>query len=308
VSDLRGSTQRLALAALLISRAVVATAATPETPKLLVDAAGFDAKVKPILQKTCSACHDPAVMSGDVNLLPYLDPGTVLSDLACWEKITQKIESGEMPPKGIPRPPQEQMNGLVNFIQGEFNKADAAVKPDPGRVIAKRLNRNEYRNTIRDLLAVDYRADKDFPTDDSGYGFDNIGEILTVSPVLMEKYLNAAEVIASRAMGADPLPKKPLEIVNELKFKTVRRLDYSTVETSQRIDYEGEYVVRFGFPGERGPDAKPVKMGFHMDGKLLDTLDVETKPSKLVYFDPFSLAEAPLPARGRSRFSRRVPQ
>ena len=129
-----------------------------------------------------------------------------------WDKILEKIESGEMPPKGIPRPPQAQVTALMKFIHGEFDKADALIKPDPGRVTARRLNRNEYRNTIRDLLAVDFRADKDFPTDDSGYGFDNIGDILTISPVLMEKYLNAAETIASRAMGADPLPKKPLEV------------------------------------------------------------------------------------------------
>ena len=234
-----------------------------------------------------------------------------MTDRDSWEKIAQKIESGEMPPKGVPRPPQDQMSALATFIRGQFNKADAAVRPDPGRVIAKRLNRNEYRNSIRDLLGVDFRAEKDFPTDDSGYGFDNIGEILTISPVLMEKYLNAAEVIASRAMGADPLPKKPLETVNELKFKTVRRLDYSTVETSQRIDYDGEYIVRFGFPGERGPDAKPVKMAFPgMDGQLLQTLDIETKPSKLVYFlgPVFAGRDARVPARGGSRFSRCLPE
>ncbi|MEI9975335.1 MAG: DUF1587 domain-containing protein [Ignavibacteriota bacterium] len=153
---------------------------------------------------------------------------------------------------------------------------------------AKRLNRNEYRNTIRDLLGVDFRADQDFPTDDSGYGFDNIADILTVSPLLMEKYLNAAETIASRAMGADPLPKKPIEITSDLKTKTLRRLDYSTVEASQRLDFDGEYNVIFGFPGQRGMDAKPVQMAFYMDGQLLKTMDVETKPSGLVYFNPFS--------------------
>src|SRR6202046_341577 len=152
-----------------------------------------------------------------------------------------------MPPNGIQRPPEAQLEALTAYVEGEFDKADRNSKPDPGRVTARRLNRSEYSNTIRDLLAVDFRAEKDFPTDDSGYGFDNIGEILTVSPVLMEKYMDAAEVIASRAMGADPLPKKPLETINDLKFKTVRRLDYSTVETSQRIDYDGEYIIRFGF-------------------------------------------------------------
>ncbi len=230
-------------------------------------------------------------MSGGVNLLPYLDPATIAEDRPSWEKIVQKIESGEMPPKGIPRPPEAQMTALLGFVHGEFERADAAVKPDPGRVTAKRLNRNEYRNTVRDLLAVDFRADKDFPTDDSGYGFDNIGDVLSTSPVLMEKYLNAAETIASRAMGADPLPKKPIETTYEIKMKNLRRLDFSTVEASHRVDFDGEYTVIFGFPGERGADAKPVKMAFYMDGQLLQTIDVETKPSKLVYFNPFSDAQ-----------------
>ena len=259
--------------------------------KPTVDAAAFDKVVKPLLKNTCTACHNATVTSGGVNLLPYLDASTVADDRPSWDKIVQKIESGEMPPKGIPRPPQTQISALLDFLHGEFEKADAAVKPDPGRVTAKRLNRNEYRNTIRDFLAIDFRADKDFPTDDSGYGFDNIGDVLSTSPVLMEKYLNAAEAIASRAMGADPLPKKPLEITYELKTKNLRRLDFSTVEASHRVDFDGEYTVIFGFPGERGADAKPVKMGFYMDGQLLQTIDVETKPSKLVYFNPFSDAQ-----------------
>ena len=256
-----------------------------------IDSASFDANVKPVLKNTCSACHNPSLTSGGVNLLPYLDSSTVADDRASWEKIYQKIESGEMPPRGIPRPPQAKISALLDFLRGEFEKADANIKPDPGRVTAKRLNRNEYRNTIRDLLAVEFRAEKDLPTDDSGYGFDNIGDILSVSPILMERYLNAAETISSRAMGADPLPKRPIETVCDLKTRTLRRLDYSTVEASQRIDFDGEYTVRFGFPGERPTDAKPVKMAFSMDGQLLNTIDVETKPSKLVYFNPFSDGE-----------------
>jgi hypothetical protein len=256
-----------------------------------VDTAGFDRNVKPILKNSCSGCHNATAMSGGVNLLPYMEASTVAEDRISWEKILQKIESGEMPPKGIPRPPEAQMKAFTGFVHGEFDKADALVKPDPGRVTARRLNRNEYRNTVRDMLAVDFRADKDFPTDDSGYGFDNIGDILTISPVLMEKYLTAAETIASRAMGADPLPKKPLEITYEIKTRNLRRLDFSTVEASHRVDFDGEYTVRFGFPGERSPDAKPVKMNFWMDGQLLGAIDVETKPSKLVYFNPFSDGE-----------------
>jgi mono/diheme cytochrome c family protein len=280
----RTSTLLYLLAALLLP--VGAWAAVPS-----VDAAGFDKNVKPILKNTCSGCHNATLTSGGVNLLPYMEASTVAQDRPSWDRILQKIESGEMPPKGVPRPPQAQIAALTAFIHGEFDKADAAVKPDPGRVTARRLNRNEYRNTIRDLLAVDFRADKDFPTDDSGYGFDNIADILTISPVLMDKYMTAAETIASRALGADPLPKKPLEIPYDKAHAGLRRLDFSTVEVSHRVDFDGEYIVRFGFPGERNADARPVKMNFWMDGQLMGSIDVETRPSKLVYFNPFSDGE-----------------
>jgi hypothetical protein len=282
----------LVSAILVPTGCVLAAADAPRTQPakaVSADTAGFDANVKPILKNTCSGCHNASLSSGGVNLLPYLDPTTLSNDRASWEKILQKVESGEMPPKGIPKP--AKMPAMIEYLRGEFEKADAAMKPDPGRVTAKRLNRNEYRNTIRDLLAVDFRAEKELPTDDSGYGFDNIADVLSTSPILMEKYLNAAETIASRAMGADPLPKKPIESTADFKTKTLRRLDYSTVETSHRVDFDGEYTVRFGFPGERGADAKPVKMGFYMDGQLVNTIEVETKPSKLVYFNPFSDGE-----------------
>src|ERR1700731_873658 len=84
------------------------------------------------------------------------------------------------------------------------------AKPDPGRVTARRLNRYEYNNTIHDLLAINLRPADDFPADDSGYGFDNIGDVLSLSPVLMEKYLAAAEKIAKAAIVADQLPKPSL--------------------------------------------------------------------------------------------------
>jgi hypothetical protein len=196
-----------------------------------------------------------------------------------------------MPPKGLPRPPQAQIDALVSFVRGEFENADRNVKPDPGRVTARRLNRTEYSNTIRELLGVDFRAEKDFPTDDSGHGFDNIGDVLTISPVLMEKYIDAAERISARAIGANPLPKKPLEFEYHTKNKTVRRLDFSTIEATHRVEWDGEYTIIVGLPGQRGPDGKPVSLGFWMDGKLLHTTPVDTRPSKLVYFNPYSEEE-----------------
>lgn len=269
---------RLALAALVCLTAVL----LPQS---------FEKTVQPVLGVNCAPCHNDRLASGGLNVSIFSSPTSIAQHREGWEKILRKLKSGEMPPKGAPRPSQQQVEALFQFIQAEFERADRKTKPDPGRVTARRLNRSEYTNTIRDLLAVDFRADKDFPTDDTGYGFDTIGDVLTISPVLMEKYLYAAERIAARAIGADPLPEKPLEAEYHSKDKAIRRLDRSTIEATHRIEWDGEYIIRIGLPGERAPDAKPVTLGFWMDGKLLHTMPVETKPSKLVYFSPYSEEE-----------------
>lgn len=269
-------------AILLIS--VCAGIAGAQTPS-------FEKTVQPILVKSCTGCHNDRNAAGSLNLGPFTAPASVAQQRDGWERIVQKVRSGEMPPKGIPRPPQAEMEAFVNFIHSEFEKADRNVKPDPGRVTARRLNRVEYSNTIRDLLAVDFRAEKDFPSDDSGFGFDNIGDVLTISPILMEKYMRAAERIAARAIGADPLPRKPLEFEYHAKNKTIRRPDVSNIEATHYVEWDGEYVIRIGLPGERAADAKPVTMNFWMDGKLLHSMPVETKPSGLVYFNPYSMEE-----------------
>jgi hypothetical protein len=253
---------------------------------LAADPPSFEKTVQPVLTKTCTPCHNEQLASGGMNIAGFTKAASLVQDRAGWDRIMDKLRAGEMPPKGIPRPPE--MNSVIQFLQGEFDKADHNTKPDPGRVTARRLNRSEYANTIRDLLAVDFQAEKNFPTDDLGNGFDNIGDVLTISPVLMEKYLAAAQKIASRAIGADPLPKKPLEIQFAMKDKKVRRVDPSTIEAFGRIDFDGDYDVRIGLPGERGKEAEPVMLGFWVDGKLVHTMPAETKPSKLVYFDPYS--------------------
>ena len=275
---------------IVLSATGLLLAANPQAPPSKTDAAAFEKSVPPVLAKTCAPCHNDRLTSGGLNLGPFSAPGSIAEHREGWEKILQKLRTGEMPPEGVQRPPEDQVDALIKFVEGEFERADRNLKPDPGRVTARRMNRNEYSNTIRDLLGVDFRAEKDFPTDDSGHGFDNIGEVLTISPVLMEKYLAAAESIAARALGADPMPK-PLTAEYHAKNKTIRRPNASNIEATHRIEWDGEYIIRIGLPGERAPDGKPVTMGFWMDGKLLHTMTVETKPSQLVYFNPYSEAE-----------------
>ena len=261
------------------------------TPALAADAS-FEKTVAPVLTATCSPCHNDQSAAGGLMIAAFTKPASLTENRDGWEIILRKLRSGQMPPKGIPRP--AQLDAAIQFLQAEFDKADGNVKPDPGRVTARRLNRAEYTNTIRDLLSVDFRAEKSFPTDDLGSGFDNVGDVLTVSPVLMEKYLSSAQQIAERAIASGPLPK-PLEKTYALKFKNVQRLDVDTIEAPVRIDFDGDYEIHFGLQGERGPDAKPVKLAFYMDGKLFQTINAETKPSKLVYFDPYSEETMRLP-------------
>ena len=266
--------------------AALRTAASPGSRP--PTAAAFAAVTKDLFADTCSECHNSTDLSGGLDVSLYGSVDSLAADRDRWELILTKLKSREMPPDDATiAPSDEQIGGLVKFLESEFARADASMKPDPGRVSARRLNRAEYTNTIRDLLAIEFRADKNFPTDDSGEGFDNIADVLTVSPILMEKYLTAAGRIAQRAMSAVPLPK-PVEVEYSLRFKNLRRLDPSYVEATHRFDFDADYELKLGLPGQRPADAAPVTLGLWVDGKLAYSTKVETKPSGLVYFNPYS--------------------
>jgi hypothetical protein len=249
----------------------------------------FERDVRPVLAGTCANCHNNRVASGGLDVTGLTSAGSLVERRDVWEKVLQRLRAGDMPPAPVPRP--AQLPAMAAYIERALERADATSRPDPGRMTAHRLNRNEYANTIRDLLGVRFRAEKYFPADDSGDGFDNMADLLTVSPLLMERYLAAAERIAAWAVSTS-IPPKPIEVDYRARDRKIRRVDRSTIEAEHRIDFGGEYLVRIGLPGERpavdGRDAAPVTLGFWMDGALLATKTVQTKPSGLVYFDPYS--------------------
>jgi hypothetical protein len=257
------------------------------SPLPAADTGSFEKSVRPLLDGTCSQCHNASLASGGLNMAK-MTPDSLDKNPDRWRLLLRRVSDGEMPPPDVARPPDAQLKAFTSFLQVRLDALQKAQPADPGRVTAHRLNRNEYTNTIRDLLSVDFRADKNFPSDDSSGGFDNISDVLTVSPVLMEKYLQAAQTIAARAIGADPLPK-PFEIEYAQKDGRVRRVDRSTIEATHRVEFDGEYDLRFALQGER-KGGEAVKFGFWMDGKLIHDMIVETKPSGLVYFNPYSEA------------------
>jgi hypothetical protein len=171
--------------------------------------ATFREQVVPLLARYCTGCHGGARPKAALDLAA-LAGGEAAGAGKAWERVLHQLEAGDMPPPDRPRPSPEELRRITHGIEALLSQADCRLPGDPGRVTLRRLNRAEYNNTIRDLVGIDFRPADDFPSDDVGYGFDNIGDVLTIPPLLMEKYLAAAETIATRAIVADGPSPKPI--------------------------------------------------------------------------------------------------
>ena len=160
----------------------------------------FSERVQPLLEQYCYGCHGMGSKKGGVSLDKFEhDDATAVNARELWHGVLKNVRAGIMPPPGKPKPTADEIKVLEDWIKRDAFKADPA-DPDPGRITLRRLNRVEYRNTIRDLMGIDFRTDEEFPADDSGYGFDNIGDVLSISPLLLEKYVQAAETIVAKAV------------------------------------------------------------------------------------------------------------
>jgi hypothetical protein len=159
----------------------------------------FIRHVAPILTKYCTRCHGGKRPKGDIALDVFPNDQAALKDRQLWERVGAILRAGDMPPAGKPRPSSAELATVTAWIDHAVLGVSCTGPRDPGRVTLRRLNRAEYNNTIRDLLGIRFRPADDFPTDDVGYGFDNIGDVLSLSPLLLEKYLAAAEKIVDLA-------------------------------------------------------------------------------------------------------------
>ena len=149
-----------------------------------------------VLDRYCVVCHNEQALTAGL-ALDKMDIEQVSEGAPVWEKVLRKLRGRAMPPAGMPRPDEATYNSLANYLETELDGA----KPNPGRPVLHRLNRAEYTNAIRDLLALEIDGTSLLPADDSGYGFDNIGDVLSVSPMLLERYMSAARQISRLAIG-----------------------------------------------------------------------------------------------------------
>ncbi len=166
-------------------------------------AAEFRTEIRPILQTYCFDCHGDGMNKGKVAFDQFKSDQAALDDRELWWKALKNLRADLMPPAKKPRPSAKERELIAHWVKGDVFGIDPQ-DPDPGRVTIHRLNRVEYRNTIHDLLGIDFNTASEFPPDDTSFGFDTIADTLTLPPMLLEKYLIAAEKVVSMAVPTVP--------------------------------------------------------------------------------------------------------
>ena len=199
-----GPSGALAVACLLLGGVAVVQLQAAAQPRQAAEASEAGAsEQRALLDRYCVTCHNQRLERGGLTL-DDKDVTNLSATPEVWEKVVKKLGSGIMPPMGRPRPDEARQDDFVAWLETGLDDA-AAAQPNPGRTATfHRLNRAEYRNAIRDLLAVEIDADDFLPADDSSYGFDNIGGVLRMSQALLERYLAAARTISRLAVGSPP--------------------------------------------------------------------------------------------------------
>jgi mono/diheme cytochrome c family protein len=195
----------LLCSALLLAGGGAATLSEPRTlqaaPAQTPASSSVSAPYRAVVDRYCVTCHNARLRTAALQL-DTADIANPAGSAAVWEKALHKLRTREMPPPAAPRPEAATSDALAKYLETSLDAA-AAARPNPGRPAAYRLSRFQYANAVRDLIGLEVDATALLPADDSGYGFDNIGDVLTVSPVLLEKYLSAAATISRQAIG-DP--------------------------------------------------------------------------------------------------------
>ena len=259
--------------------------------------AGQPPDVLGFVQSHCAGCHNASAKSGGLDLTALRAAKTFESDRETWEKVGRKLTFGEMPPPGVPRPPAQIITDITAWLKSEFDRQDQMVRPEAGQVSARRLNRAEYNNTIRDLLGVDIRPADNFPADTAAFGFDNISDALRLSPELLEKYIDAAERSVRTAIFGPPLMKPsathypaPVRINDSRGRSTLPKDLFHYDETGLSLPHSAHFIHRFPVDadyrfrlvlnGHRPNQSEPARPALFIDNKLVrefefDATDLE---------------------------------
>ena len=227
---------------------------------------GFERQVLPFVKQHCVACHNAKEAEGELDLARFGKVDDLLGNRKTWQKVVRQLKAGAMPPDGETRPMEQDAQAVIGWLEQVLVYVDPKQPVDPGRVTVRRLNRTEYDNTIRDLFGVSLHLADEFPEDDVGYGFDNIGDVLSISPLRMEQYLNAAERLTAVLLRkTEQLPYD--EFTEGVFFKFTKKPRNPSdrgweliPESENYLDFEfpapGEYEIRIHAWGVEKPEEK----------------------------------------------------
>ena len=259
-------------------------------------AAAFHERIQPLLSKYCYECHGEGMDKGQVVFDEFESDAEMLEQRDLWLAVLKNVRAGLMPPpnEDVPRPEAAEVAQLEDWIKFGAFALDPA-RPDPGRVTARRLNRIEYRNTIRDLMGIDFNSEIEFPPDDSGNGFDNNGDVLTLSPLLLEKYLAAAGSIVDRAVPkVAKVMRERTAIARDFKPVTgsanpeqLSAKEPATIAHTFTIDKAASYQLRIELEAKGSFDYDPghCKVICRVDGRERFVEDVVWQDRKVLLHD-----------------------
>jgi len=227
----------ISLAALIVAPVLVLGA--PQQPASTTSPASPPA-YQAMVNQYCVACHNDKLKTAGISL-EKRDFSAIPQDAETWEKVIRKLKVGAMPPVGLPRPEKAQLDGLTAWLETSIDKV-ALAHPSPGHATVHRLNRVEYANAVRDILGFEVDPTQILPPDDESYGFDNIADVLKVSPALMERYMSASWNISRLAVG-DPNIKRDT-------WTYRARPDLSQDEHMEGLPYgtRGGLLIKNNFP------------------------------------------------------------
>lgn len=257
----------------LVLIAAIGSATAAQTPDETIAA-----QIKPLLSKYCYACHNNEKEKGEVNLARYTELSEVLRQRKTWKTVDLRVTDKDMPPEDHDKQPSDAERQVITGWIASLRQLD---KPDPGHTTLRRLNRSEYEWTIFDLFGVEFDADEDFPKDDVSDGFDNIAQTLSLSPLLMEKYLLAADRILDEVLKPETVVLRAgggaLDAVIGGKAEAAQpdgtqRLLHQNGELTRTLTVEraGDHVIAV----RAGADAvgSPVELAVTIDGKALTSV------------------------------------
>lgn len=240
------------------------------------------ATVGKAMNRTCFGCHNDKLKSGGLSITS-LKPGQVDTHVAEWEKILRKVRGGEMPPPGGPKLTEDDRSGIAGYLEQQLD-AQFHRKPNPGTPGVHRLNRAEYSNAVRDLLALDLDHGATLPADDAGYGFDNIAAVLTSSPLLLEKYMSTARRVARLAVGT----ARPAPAIERYTARSRETLGPEDLPLSLRggmavrrfFPLDAEYTILVRMRGAPDPALPLPQLDIRVDGQRVKLQPATVDPAE----------------------------